>query len=481
MTGSKASNAISLFIGSLFCLLGLGIAVWGVAASPMGKDSWMLVAFGLVFGGFGCLPLYFVSRAKKQQAKREQLRAIYPDEPWMRREDWAQGRAKSNTRTGMAFAWVFAIFWNAVSSPLLYFFPDMVKQGGRPAYLALLFPLVGFGLLVWAIRSTMRWRTFGKTWFEMATVPGALGRTLEGKIWTRFARPPEQGVELKLTCFHRYVTGSGKNRSVSEKILWREEQTVPYGAVLSTPAASAVPVRFRLPSDAPETNTEVSDDSIHWVLAAEASVPGVDYSDEFEVPVFRTQASASADEFPAEPAVVATAPVSLRELEKSGIRVRPSATGGTEFYFSAARNLGAAAATTVFFGIWSVVVWFIHQSDAPSIFTVVFGFFEVLLFVAVIQLWFGTATVRVGSGMLRTRQGVLGIGSTRRFPLGEIAGLKMKIGMQSGGRSGTPYYDIQMVLEGGKERTLGGNIRDKRQAEWLVAQMCSAAGLKQLS
>ena len=57
----------------------------------------------------------------------------------------------------------------------------------------------------------------------------------------------------------------------------------------------------------------------------------------------------------------------------------------------------------------------------------------------------------------------------------------MKIGMQSGSRHGTPHYNIQMVLQGGKERTIASNIRNKRQAEWLLAQMSAASGLKLLS
>ena len=446
----------------------------------------MLAAFGLVFGAFGSFPLYCVSRERKQQAKRQELQSIHPRQPWMLRKDWAQGRAKSETRSGMAFVWIFAIFWNAMSAPLLFLFPDMVDEGGREAYIALLFPLVGLGLLFWAIRMALRWRTFGKTWFEMAAVPGVLGRTLEGKIWTRFPRPPDQGVVLKLTCFNRYVTGSGKNRTTHEKILWQEERTVPFGAVLSTPTAAAIPVRIPLPADAPETNTENPSDSIHWVLAAEASVPGIDYSDEFEVPVFRTpmsqtKESPGAEDARAVPAAVETPHVSLREIEKSGIRVGPSPAGGTEFYFSAARNLGAAAVTTVFFAIWSVILWFLYHSDAPVIFPVIFGLFEVLLFIAVIHLWFGTATVTVGSGALTSRRRTLGIGSSREVPFEEIAGLRMKIGMQSGGRSGTPHYDIQMVLKSGKERTLAGGIRSKRRAEWIVERMCSVGGFKRLS
>ena len=286
---------------------------------------------------------------------------------------------------------------------------------------------------------------------------------------------------MKLTCFHRHIVpGTSKGgRSIREDILWRDEQTVPPGTILTSPNASAVPVRFQLPANGTETKTDNLEDSFHWILTADASLPGVDYHDEFEVPVFRTKETPSADSA-VTPAAFSMTEVIPSELERSGIRVRPSASGGTGFYFSAARNVGTAMGITAFFALFTGAVWLIHRFQAPLVFLAFFGLADVLLFVAVLQHWLGTATVTAGAGVMAVQREILGLGRTHRFPAAQLAGLRMKIGTQSGGRHGTPYYHLQMVLASGKERTLANDIRDKRQAEWLLAQMSTAAGLKLL-
>lgn len=74
--------------------------------------------------------------------------------------------------------------------------------------------------------------------------------------------------------------------------------------------------------------------------------------------------------------------------------------------------------------------------------------------------------------------GILGIGPRREIPFSDIGSFTMPVGMQSGGRSGTPYYDIKLKLIAGKDVTLASGIRNKLEAEWLIARMESEMGLK---
>jgi hypothetical protein len=43
---------------------------------------------------------------------------------------------------------------------------------------------------------------------------------------------------------------------------------------------------------------------------------------------------------------------------------------------------------------------------------------------------------------------------------------------------GAPYYDIRAVLLNNREQTFASAIKDRHQAEWLVAQMSAAIGIK---
>jgi hypothetical protein len=314
----------------------------------------------------------------------------------------------------------------------------------------------------------------------MPSVPGVLGGELKGAIQVHFVWPPEHGVLLKLSCVHRYVIGTGKYRSVNEKILWREERSIPSERISAGPIGSSIPVSFAIPVHGVESNIENPDDSMLWILEADAKVPGVNYRDVFEVPVFRTKDSPTKtlEQAQAAPFSAGIEEAPLQQPPHSRIVVGPAASGGTELNFPAGRNPGAAVGTTAFLLIWTGVVWLLVALKAPIFFPVFFGLFDILFFIIVLDLWLGTATVVIGAGSVTVRRGILGLGKRREFLCSEVNDIKMPIGMQSGGKTGTPYYNIKLSLLSGKELTVDENIKDKQEAEWLIAQITKSIGLK---
>src|SRR5215467_935005 len=147
----------------------------GTAKSP----AWMLALVGLTFAGIGFGLMGVAIFGGRILKRRQRLQAEHPAEPWLWREDWAQGRIKSNTKPGMIAGWVFAVLWNAVSTPVLVFLPKEAAKN-PVAYIGLIFPVVGVYLLVRAIRLTMAYLEFGKTRFEITPVPGLIGGELKG-------------------------------------------------------------------------------------------------------------------------------------------------------------------------------------------------------------------------------------------------------------------------------------------------------------
>jgi hypothetical protein len=456
-------------------LLAISQAI-GMTHADNGKmPFWLLLPFGLVFGGIG-FGLIFAALYGGRYAQRQQrLEAEHPAEPWLWRADWAQGRANSKTRTSMFAGWVFAIFWNAISMPMAFLvLPAAAKQKGPIAYVGLIFPIVGVFLLVSAIRRTIAFFEFGNTYFEMSTVPGVIGRELKGQIQARFPHSPDHGIHLRLSCVHRVTTGSGNSQSTTENIVWRDEADLASGQLCPGPAGTTIPVDFGIPLDAQPTEKRNARDEFVWVLEALADVPGVDYHDIFEVPVFRTQQTPTQPEVEKFATTVATQSVTRPSV--TTIEVRQKA-GGTEFYFPAARNKSFAASTTVFSLIFGSISFFlIHH--APIIFPLAFGFFSFLLLYITIQLWLGTTRVVIGSGGLTVQSGLLGGGKVRQIPLAEIASISDRITSQQGGATGTPYYDIELSLRDGKKITLGRTVRDKHETEWLVGEMQRLAGLE---
>ena len=270
-----------------FGLFALSRAITQMLAGTGNSQVWLLLIFGVVFSGVGCGLMCMAICGSKFLKRQQRAQSEHPAEPWLWREDWAQGRIKGNTQSGMITAWVFAAFWNLVSAPMLVFVPQQAAR--KPiAYLGLLFPVVGVFLLVRAVRFTLAYLEFGKTCFEMSPVPGVVGGDLKGMIQARFPHSPEHGIQLRLSCVNRVITGSGNNQNTSERIVWRGEQSLSPAQIYPGPAGTSIPVSFRVPWDARPTETQVPRDSIVWMLDALADVPGVDYHDIFEVPVFRT-------------------------------------------------------------------------------------------------------------------------------------------------------------------------------------------------
>jgi hypothetical protein len=259
-----------------------------------------------------------------------------------------------------------------------------------------------------------------------------------------------------------------------ETILWRDEADLSSGQLCPGPAGTTIPVNFRIPVGVQQTEKRNSRDEFVWVLEALADVPGIDYHDIFEVPVFRTQQTptqAEADRFAAPaPAQAVSRPAS------STIQVSQNAEG-TEFYFPAARNKNFAATSTIFLIIFSAAAFFLVD-HAPFIFPLAFGFFALLLLFISARQWLGTSRVVMGSGGVTVQSGWRGGGTVRRIALAEIASIGDRITAQQGGATGTPYYDIELTLRDGKRVTLGRSIRDKRDTEWLVEEMRRTAGVQ---
>ena len=433
--------------------------------------------FGLVFGGVGVGIILMALKGNKSSLQVDERKIQHPDKPWLWRKDWANGLIQDSNRSSLSYTWFFAVSWNLISAPLsLTVLPREVLQNRNyPALFGLLFPLVGAGLLIWAIRATMCWKKFGTSMLELETLPRVIGGHLKGRLATHTALLPEEGLSLKLTCIKRTVSGSGKNRSVNEKILWRERQVIPKDRIEARVQGSSIPFTFEIPYHAKETDRTNMDNSILWYVDAAASVPGVDYGAQFEVPLFRT--SESDPDF--EPAREAENPDQIAEHltrtgSHGGITVRPSQRGGTEVYFAPARNVKVALFVTVFTLIWSTFIWFMMTHGAPIFFPIVFGLFDLLLLYAVLRLWFGVSKVLIESGQVKVTSGFLWLGVSKVIPCSQVGDIQLSIGMQSGGRSGTPYYNIELITNGKRKVSLGRSIKNKRQAEWLATAMKDA-------
>jgi len=448
--GTIAGAAIALFISAI----GAGFLFVGV-------------------GGYG--------RLKRQAAIEE----AHPAAPWLWRTDWASRKAENQSKKTETSLWVMCIFSNVVMIPVaVTIVPQLARHKDPRAFLVLGFSLIGVILIVAALRATLRRRRFGNTYFEFYSLPFSPGGRLAGRIHLKLDSNAAQGVDLRLSCVRKMISGSGDSRSTSETVLWQGEQNVPYGALGLDPLGRTIPVDFAIPSDAYVTDHDNSSDQVLWQLHAQADLPGIDYSDDFELPVFKT--TFSAEQTPADSSSETSGCAAGSSSDSNAAPVAAPAhpkviissqDGGTEFYFPAFRTPSRALFLLVFTAIWTVVVYFLLRSSAPWFFPVVFGFFDVLLIFAMFHVVLGTSRIRVGNGELSSTTRVLGVGSTKRFSFSEIEAIVAVASGQQGGNQGPAMYAIRLRTKEGRRVTLADELASRQEARWIVSQIETLAGL----
>ena len=491
---TQPSKGASLFL-ALFGLPFLSAGLFFIYAQfasggNLGSGGRILGAlFGLIFAVIGAGLMYAAIGGYWRLKKQAAIEESNPLSPWLWRADWASRRADSLNKKSEITYWVICIFCNMILLPVVVgLVPKMVRSGDPRAFLVLGFGLIGVILLANAIRATIRHWRFGNTYFEFNSLPFSPGDRIGGRIQLRFETEAAHGIDLRLSCVRRVVAGSGDSRTTREAILWQAEQNVPSGAVGPGPLGRMIPVDFVLPAETYVTDHDNPSDQVLWLLHAQADVPGVDYSDDFELPVFRTAASveaarasqsqvssgADAFGFPAAPAESDSTAVAQSASTKVIVSMH---SGGTEFYFPAFRNPGRAFGLLVFTLIWSGVVYFLY-SHAPLFFFIVFCLFDLLLVYGVFHVTLGNSRIGVANSEILSRAGILGLGSTRRFPVSDVASIVPVVSMQQGGASGNALYAIRLRTKNGRKYTLADEIDSRQEARWVVGQIEMLAGLK---
>ncbi len=419
--------------------------------------------FAAVFGGAGAGLLAAGLRGSRRERETARRERDHPGEPWRWRADWDAGRVRSSSRASAAAALAFAALWNAVSLPLLLVLPREMAKGNRAAAVGFLFPAVGAALAVWAVRARARRRKFGDSVFEMASVPGVVGGPLAGLVRVPVNVRPEDGFTVRVSAVHRYVTGTGKNRSTREDIRWQAERHLAREVLDRDFSQTAVPVLFHVPFDQPPTTPGGGSDRILWRLDVEARVPGIDYAARFEVPVFRT-AESSPDFVPDErgirPFLAEHKPQAL--LGDAGIRVLPGSGGRVVLEAGMGRNPAMLAGLGLFTAIWTAVVVVLVRVGAPLLFPVVFGLFDLLLIAGLLGAGLERRRVEAGREGLRLRGGPLGLGGEVFVAAGDLEDVVIEPGMRSGSRV---YYDVKAVTTAGRRRLLARSLPGRDAAE----------------
>ena len=430
--------------------------------------------FFVVFAGvgLGIIALGFWGVRKAKEAR--DLETAHADQPWLWREDWAQGFARSESKAGFWAAVVFATVWNLVSLPILFIVPgEVMDKGNWAALIGLLFPLVGVGLIIWALRLYLQRRRFGTSRLTLTTLPAPLGGVLEAELFSPKALPPNSLVEFTLSCIRRRTTGTGKNRSTRESVLWQDDREAHVAA--ESLLGTTVPVRFRIPGDRPPVGGSTSDSGgeIVWRLEARSAMPGVDYGSRFEVPVFELPG------FDADEATADGNGLRRDAAMQSGLPGDPSRLGliqSTDGHWLVPRaRLRSAVFMTlllvlVFAG--STVFLWLH---APIIFPLVSGLFALLIGWVALETMLRRSEVKARLGQLSWRRGLFSRGAWQHLSTSQISSLELK---NAGSVNNRQILRAVVVTQDGKEQIIASQLLGRRHASAWLGQLRRRLGMQ---
>src|SRR5882762_2412861 len=254
---SKGAALFLVLFGLPFLGAGLFVIYIQLAGSwKFGGGSRIFgVMFGLVFAVIGAGLIYAAIAGYGRLKKQAAIEESNPLSPWLWRTDWASRRSESLNKKSEITYWVICIFCNMILLPVVGgLAPKLARDGDPRAFLILGFGLIGVILVVNAIRATIRHRRFGNTYFEFNALPFSPGDRVGGRIHLKFETQAAHGIDLRLSCVHRVITGSGDSSTTREAVLWQAEQNIPPGAAGPGPLGRIIPVDFALPAESYVTN-----------------------------------------------------------------------------------------------------------------------------------------------------------------------------------------------------------------------------------
>lgn len=438
---------------------------------------WGLIAFNglflVLFGGAGTGLLIYSFMADRTQDMTQ-----YGDTPWMAEKDWAQNQIPSGSKLIMHFSWGFAVLWNLVSAPLPFvLYEEVTEKQNHAALLGLLFPLVGIGLIVWAIRNTIHWRKFGQSYLQLDPFPGSIGGQVGGTIELHYPYDPSQRYGVTLSSIYSYTSGSGKNRRRMEKMNWQDT------AVAHTEAGlygTRIIFRFDVPEGLPPAQAGIRGDEYEmWRLNVAAALPGVDLDMDYDIPVYETAKASGLTGREIDEAAKLTADMSM-DGAKSRIRLVNGANG-TGLFYPFGRNLGPTCTALICGIVFTGAGYFLVFHEGMKFFGSIFLLFGVPITLS--GLYIPTNSLFVekdASGNIVSTRRIFGIPVRKRYIYaGDIQELQKSSNFAtSSGSKHIKHYTIYAKLPDGKKVVFGEGFHGEREANSAIELMKNTFGIR---
>ena len=407
---------------------------------------------------------------------------VLQDEPWLKKKAWADGQIRSaGTIGGLLF---FTTLWCLISFPVgwLVLRGTDLRTADWGHRLAMIFPAIGVVLLVCTLVAFLRWRKYGRSVFEMASMPGVIGGQVAGVIRTAVKIEPEDAYRIRLGCINVTTRSSGSKKNISRSLIWQDEMVVTQDLMAAGGEQSAIPVLFQIPYDCRPCDDSDRSSIVEWNLEVGAKTRGLDYVARFDVPVFKTAESDPNFKIDRELLAQYSAPEDpQRDVREAGLVREPAPDGeGWRWTFPMARHPGTALVFLVVGLVFAggPAVWmYLDFGMAALIFGGIGILFGLLMFYAAIDVMFYRSTVDASRRGLTVCGGLFGRGASRHIAAADVTRIDTVSNMKT---DSLMYYDLVIDCRDGSKVTAGKRVPGQRLANSVIRQIEQAMGRERL-
>lgn len=453
------------------------VTVWYDPADPADAIldpgmRWEMLAFkGIFVLAFGGAGLGLILFGLRQPA----LLLPQGDNPAVLRQRFREQNAEPRIYSGgigvSVTLWVLAVGAAVFFWPGLWALRAGLAQGDGLAWFLLALVVVGLGLFVMALLTTLDYRRYGRLALVMDPFPGAIGGEFGATLELRERFDARTLFPVNLSCVHIYTRGSGKNRRQHRETLWHREG---YAQILETGRGTRLGMRFAVPEHLPPSSPAGS--NYHaWYLNVEASVPGIDLNRQFTVPMFpgtETSGTLAAITYADQSGPEVVIPDALLRLQ--------SAARGTEFYYRMGRHKLGALLTGLTGAGFATGAVLAAQENAGGVLGL--GLFSLIL--GTIALVLGAFSLYMPLNSLRVIASRSGIEVERRW-LGlllrkkhidnqSIINIEAEKEMEIQGRKPVIHYRLVAYMQDGRKLTVGESLRGNRLADHVMDRLYAA-------
>lgn len=420
------------------------------------------------------------------------------DKKWLQTREWAEGMGIPEHATKLTQLWFATLVWNGISIPAALATFDKIKHGDLLILIVWFFPIIGAFLLVSVIHKTLQAAKYRGTDLHLYTLPGIPGGRFVAEVFS----PMNLGhtrITVKLSCVNRYSTARRNTRNSNTQSeqhtdsLWEEEYALDGAEAEPSGRGWVIPIAFALPADGLETqNSEFQ--GIQWLVSIHADVPGIDFEAQFRVPVFAVSEEEADEINDAARRAMLESPA-LQNLAARQIHEEHTADGQARRDEEIARRVmknqriqmslrgdavvivlppfrsgKAILGLGLFALMFSSITIFVFQQAQKGeammyLFVAAFGFFAIILNLAVLWKMVGAKRITVDSQSVRVESSILSL--IRWATIYAVDEIKDLVVNKSGSAGETEYFNIDMKVNMSKRNLLMW-IEGRSDAEWLA-------------